>query len=212
MANKKRLDGLREESGSVTYSDPLTSFLYLLMRDEIPCGVVERLVHEVASDAGQDIIFTNGYLAKYAHNLSELIKGAVNVKLKTALESAFTVEESVVQDVSEIEDDTLQVKSFESNDVADHMKLSTVDDAKEIIKNLNKNGGLSDEDANRISNELEEVREEVEERQREEAEAEKKEIEKIYGDDIEVVVDLDEEIKDNPMDDIDKMLDELLED
>jgi hypothetical protein len=36
-------------------ADPLTAFLYLLMRDHVPTGTVKQLVAEVSSDEGFDL-------------------------------------------------------------------------------------------------------------------------------------------------------------
>lgn len=88
----KRLEDLREASGTVTYSDPLTTFLYLLMRNDLPAGVVEKLVIE-AVDSAEESTFTNGWLAHYAHNLSEELKNARVTHLKKALDNVFTAEE-----------------------------------------------------------------------------------------------------------------------
>lgn len=62
---------LKEESGNVVYDDRLVSFLYSLLRDHLPAGVVEELVRD-----SQDIPveYTNGYLANYAKNLADRLK------------------------------------------------------------------------------------------------------------------------------------------
>lgn len=62
---------LKEESGNVVYDDRLVSFLYSLLRDHLPAGVVEELVR------GSQCIpveYTNGYLANYAKNLADRLK------------------------------------------------------------------------------------------------------------------------------------------
>ena len=78
MTSDKRTETMRLESGMVGYhtSDKLTNFLYLLMRNELSCGAVETIVKEVLEDSDKDdtIVFTNGWLAKYAHNISEMLK------------------------------------------------------------------------------------------------------------------------------------------
>lgn len=53
-------------------ADPLTSFLYLLMRDHLPVGVVVKLIAD--SNTGEDCIFTNGHLAQFAAFCSDEIK------------------------------------------------------------------------------------------------------------------------------------------
>jgi len=59
-------EALRERSGAVFDDDPLVSFLYLLMRDHVPAGVVEGIVRP------RDGVthFTNGHLARYAQDLA----------------------------------------------------------------------------------------------------------------------------------------------
>ena len=61
---------LRLDSGKINYSDKLTMFLYLLMRDHLDTGTVETLVREVQI-ATEGIEYTNGWLAQYANNLAE---------------------------------------------------------------------------------------------------------------------------------------------
>lgn len=65
---------MRKESGDLASNDQLLSFLYLLMRDELPVGKVEQLVMEVENLDGYNLKYCNGWLAKYAQNLSQRIK------------------------------------------------------------------------------------------------------------------------------------------
>ena len=61
---------LRKRSGTVAYDDKLTSFLYELMRDHLPPGVVEELVRD-AELGTPTVVFSNGWLATYAHDLAK---------------------------------------------------------------------------------------------------------------------------------------------
>lgn len=47
----------------------LVSFFYTLLRDELPAGVVEKLVQDAA--LGEKITYTNGHLAEYAASLAK---------------------------------------------------------------------------------------------------------------------------------------------
>lgn len=62
---------IKERSGNVNDENRLTCLLYLLMRDQVPCGVVERIVQTVENN--DDFQFSNGWLAHYAKDLSERI-------------------------------------------------------------------------------------------------------------------------------------------
>lgn len=55
-----------------TSSDPLTSFLYLLMRDHLPAGVVVGLI--VQSTNKEESIYTNGHLAQFAELCADEMK------------------------------------------------------------------------------------------------------------------------------------------
>lgn len=77
--------GTRERSGEVTSNDPMVAFLYVLMRDHLPPGVVAELVNssqpehrDVLVDDGQHLMtcfaFTNGWLARYAEDLVDRLK------------------------------------------------------------------------------------------------------------------------------------------
>jgi len=83
-----RMEGLRSDSGNVEFSDTLTTFFYLLLRDHLPAGKVEMIIHEVVNGA-DSILFTNGYLAQYADNLASALKSVKVNTLAKALESAF---------------------------------------------------------------------------------------------------------------------------
>lgn len=64
---------IRKLSGEFEARSKVTAFLYLLMRDELVCGEVERMVKIVEN--GDKFTFSNGWLAKYAVYLaSRLIK------------------------------------------------------------------------------------------------------------------------------------------
>jgi len=62
---------LRELTGKVEIEDMLTHFLYLLVRDYLPAGIIEELVRKTEKNK---ILYTNGYLAKYAELLSNRLK------------------------------------------------------------------------------------------------------------------------------------------
>jgi len=219
MVDKNRTKSLREESGMVVFSDPLTSFLYQLMRDEVPCGTVEKIVQDVISEGseeGEEILYTNGYLAKYANNLAELIKNSGKVKLKNALDNIFiTEEERIKKEVQKVQK-TRVLKNLEEkiNNMKakavdkDGIKMVTIDDAKTMVNKLQETGGLSEAEAARINGELDDVREGVEERQREEAQ----EIEELNEEDIvEIIID-DESLDDNAdMKEIDNILADIIE-
>lgn len=65
---------MRERSGHVTSDDPLVSFLYLLARDKLPVGSIERLLQEVAQDNAKTITYTNGWLAAWAQNAAQRLQ------------------------------------------------------------------------------------------------------------------------------------------
>jgi hypothetical protein len=62
---------LRERSGTVQINSRLVSFLYELMRDHLPVGIVEELVQ---ASKEPDVTYTNGWLAKYAQDLANRLK------------------------------------------------------------------------------------------------------------------------------------------
>lgn len=66
---------LTEESGYISYPyDWLTSFLYGLMRDGAPTGVVERIVRDIEEETIDEITYTNGWLAQYAKHLADRLR------------------------------------------------------------------------------------------------------------------------------------------
>lgn len=166
---------LRADSGTITYSDPLTSFLYQLMRDEMPAGKVEQLVMSIVDESKEDIIFTNGWLAQYAHNLAETLQDAKAINLENALMKAFTNEETkrLEEMAKSIEDrKNYEKKSLDDKDIAgleDKIRdlstdskanpdpLSNMDSAKDMVEKLKAEGAVSAEDAARLLQELNEM-------------------------------------------------------
>ena len=61
---------LRGRSGSVDSTDPLVSFLYILLRDHLPAGSVEAIMQQHVEAESQQTQFTNGYIASYAKDLA----------------------------------------------------------------------------------------------------------------------------------------------
>ena len=66
------LDELRELSGSIDSKDKLVEFLYELMRDHVPVGVIEGILENI--NHGHTVQYTNGYLAKYAMHVADWIR------------------------------------------------------------------------------------------------------------------------------------------
>jgi len=70
--SKDENEDLRIRSGSIDTDEKLVSFLYSLMRDHLPCGIVEELVRD--SFCGDGCEFSNGFLANYAKDLASRLK------------------------------------------------------------------------------------------------------------------------------------------
>lgn len=71
MNHREENEALRQRSGIVNINSKLVSFLYELMRDHLPTGVVEELVRR---SEDPDVYYTNGWLAKYAEDLANRLK------------------------------------------------------------------------------------------------------------------------------------------
>lgn len=68
---------LRERSGAKRSRDPVVSFLYELMRDHVPPGVVEAVTRASIAKADLDeTAYTNGWLADYAEDIAERLREA----------------------------------------------------------------------------------------------------------------------------------------
>lgn len=71
MSRTPRQAELHKRSGQVRSDNPFVSFLYILMRDHVPTGVVAKVVAD--DEGGPPYDFTNGWLAQYAaHVVAEL--------------------------------------------------------------------------------------------------------------------------------------------
>lgn len=186
---ESRTEQLREVSGTVTYTDPLTSLFYSLLRDHLPAGVVEKLVNEVLEEP-DEIVFTNGWLAKYANNLADQMRGAKTTKLSQTLGKMFEhdgsdpdqeydlvperpsfsskkdIEEEMEAVREEIEEAANRDDMIQQAIAADEMEragnsIVTIDDAKDIVKNMGAQGVLSSEKVKEIEEGLKELSKEV---------------------------------------------------
>lgn len=71
--NKENVE-MRKRSGKFDSTDKLTAFFYILMRDHMTPGVVEKIIRDhkiLKEDTSQ---YTNGWLAEYAEDLSQRFK------------------------------------------------------------------------------------------------------------------------------------------
>lgn len=73
---------LRADTGALKSTDPLVSFLYHLLRDELPAGVVEGLVIKAIKNA--DALYSNGFMLQYAENIAARLTAAASTTKKKA--------------------------------------------------------------------------------------------------------------------------------
>jgi len=64
---------LREKSGAVRSKDPLVCFLYLLMRDHVPAGVISKIANDSKTNTDGHI-YTNGFIAEFAKYIAERLR------------------------------------------------------------------------------------------------------------------------------------------
>lgn len=62
------------ESGAVRSNDRLVLFLYLLLRDHLPAGIVEKIAETACAVDASEHDFTNGWLADYAMHIAVDLK------------------------------------------------------------------------------------------------------------------------------------------
>jgi hypothetical protein len=71
----EQMNALAARSGNRNTTDPLVSFLYVLLRDHVPAGVVEVLVMEASkTDVNCADTLSNGWLALYAEDVVERLR------------------------------------------------------------------------------------------------------------------------------------------
>ena len=164
---KNRTDELREISGKIAYADPLTSFFYQLIRDELPAGTVEKIVQEVIEEPNDGCLFTNGWLAQYARNLAETLLNVRINGLKKELEQAFdvAVPQNVKvpgtgdgwlqpEDIAKLEKEV--IAACEQNGITPEA-VSNFDEAKDMIETQKVKGLVTEEEAATALRELAEV-------------------------------------------------------
>lgn len=70
--DKEQNEGLRQRSDDVDTDSKLVSFLYSLIRDHLPAGVVEGLVRE--AEPHKLVSLSNGWLGKYCEDLAKRLR------------------------------------------------------------------------------------------------------------------------------------------
>lgn len=76
--NSKEIEEMRKRTGSVKSCDPLVSFLYILMRDHVTPGTVEKIMEQHIGYG--ECIFTNGHLARLAQDVKDRLRISINIK------------------------------------------------------------------------------------------------------------------------------------
>lgn len=62
---------LYRRSGEVKSTDPLVGLLYVLMRDHVAPGTVEKIIQDCGPE---ETMYTNGWLATYAQDLAKRLR------------------------------------------------------------------------------------------------------------------------------------------
>lgn len=66
------ISSIRERSGSINIKSKLVGFLYDIMRDHIPPGVIEEILLQTDKfDNDENFEYSNGWLAQYAQDVAE---------------------------------------------------------------------------------------------------------------------------------------------
>jgi hypothetical protein len=73
------MSDLRDNEGNIVSDDPLTVFLYVLLRDHLPTGVVEEIINKHTYQ--ETTTFTNRWLAEYAKDLAARLQVSTPIKL-----------------------------------------------------------------------------------------------------------------------------------
>lgn len=66
---------IHERSGGFDCDDPLVELLYVLLRDHVLPGDLEKLVADIRSSKHSSAQYSNGWLARYAQDLAQRIRG-----------------------------------------------------------------------------------------------------------------------------------------
>lgn len=145
-----RENNLKDDSGTIYYSDPLTSFIYELLRDHITCGAMESLVRNIIVESGKEVVFTNGWLAQYSNNVANTIRNA-------SKEKQYDDADEVWRNFKEHGDaDTNSVQSIDNNDRFKNYddEVTDFEESNSALKMLISSGQISSNDAADILNDI----------------------------------------------------------
>lgn len=66
---------MRHASGLVEVNDRLAAFIYLLARDHVPSGVIDRVIdYEIPQHPTTSFAVTNGWVAKWAEDAANRLR------------------------------------------------------------------------------------------------------------------------------------------
>src|SRR5574343_547493 len=109
--------------------DSLDGFFYDLIRDHLPVGVVEKLVQEAERLSGQDVHFTNQYLANYAGELRNRLG-----KVSRARAENQATDEVVEPALDQLSEKEVEIENLKSEVTKLTQQLKTEKDHVAILK------------------------------------------------------------------------------
>lgn len=150
---------LKEVSGNVVIrNNRLAAFLYDLMRDHLPAGVVEKLVQEAKFATG-DCQYTNGWLAEYAAYLSTRLE---REEEKTDGPLKKFGNDTVVSATSDTKDGpgSTFVKELLTRPSPEPNIKESMDESLAAINMMAKNGSITEEEKVALIKELQDMEQE----------------------------------------------------
>lgn len=66
--NETHTQKIRNDSGNVIIKSRLIEFIYVILRDHLPAADVESTILDTTGD---DVLYSNGWLARYAENAAQ---------------------------------------------------------------------------------------------------------------------------------------------
>jgi hypothetical protein len=74
MNKQSHMKRMRNRSGAVMNNSKLVGFLYILMRDHLTPGTLEKIMIDHIDYQDNKVYYTNGWLAKYSEDIAKRLK------------------------------------------------------------------------------------------------------------------------------------------
>lgn len=102
MNTEERRSQLREKTGTISTTNPIDVFIYILLKDYLPSEKVEEIFFKVANSSQGTVVFNNGWLGKYAIDLREQLEKINKISSNKHLEKSISEKKDMLNELDDL--------------------------------------------------------------------------------------------------------------